>query len=267
MDVGRRIGETNRGAAEFAADLSRLPLTYAQRARNATKGRQEGEGFWESTKGLLGGYFGETEYDKWANEGLFASESQPDLYKEEIGEGEGDPWLDPLKKAAEIGTNLVTGAWMGGAKAAPAVVKSIPTSIALGTAGEVVGEEIAGEGGALAGEMAGIITGALTGGPKETARLISKLFNPMAYKRGVGNVLSKTLGGAADLADASPRQINKALDAYVKQAYPGLPTEEIDDYIRQLTPKVQAALRQNKKGTIGQLTDDPGLLNFEKEMT
>ena len=42
-DVGQRVGSANRSAAEFTADISRLPMTYAQRVRNASAGAEEGE--------------------------------------------------------------------------------------------------------------------------------------------------------------------------------------------------------------------------------
>ena len=258
-DVGRRMGSRNRGAAEFTMDVMRLPQTMWQRAKNATKGREEGEGFLGSLGGMMSGYFGETDMDRRGNEAMFRSESQPDLYEEEIGKGEGDAWLDPLKTGAGIATELATSAWMGGAKAAPTVLKSAPTSVGLGVAGQEMGGDL--------GEAAGIITGAITGDPVATTKLVAKILNPGTYIKGAQKGLETVFGRGPSLADASPRQINNALNAYVRQAFPDLPASELDEYVRQLAPRVKAAVAEGKQGSVGQLTDDAGLINFEKDMT
>jgi hypothetical protein len=274
-DVGQRVGSANRSASEFTADVSRLPLTYAQRVRNASAGAEKGKGVVDTVTGYLGGLFGETEYDKEMNKALFGGD---DLYQEEIGEGEGDWWLDPVKTAAGITTELAGSGWMGGGlgkqsgqtlakvpflqssgKSAEMVAKSTPSSIVLGTAGqETMGDM---------GEAGGVIAGALAGDPLATTKLIATIFNPATYKKLAGKGIDKLLGKGINLETASPRQINAGLNAYVRQVYPGLPEEEIAEYVAQLSPRVEAAIKQGRKGTVGQLTEDAGLLEFEGAMT
>ena len=291
-DVGQRVGSANRSAAEFTADISRLPMTYAQRVRNASAGAEEGEGVLGTVGGYLGGMFGETDYDRMANRELFGGD---DLYQEEIGKGEGDWWLDPLKTAAGITTELAGTGWMAGGasvpkmssqvpkmldelpnagkavgemtkpflqssgKSAEIMAKSSPLSVGLGTAGQEAGGDL--------GEAAGVISGALAGDPKALAKMMFSLVNPKAYGRTVGKVTDSILGKGINLETASPAKINDGINAYVRQAYPGLPEEEIAEYVAQLVPRVQAQLKKGKQGTVGQLTEDAGLLEFEAKMT
>jgi len=261
MDVGKAgMAGVSRGA-EFATDVANFPMTLGERHESAMESTAERESFLPRMLGgalenYVAGFFQPTERGKRISK-MFDT----DAYDATVPEDEGSVWREPLKKGVGITGELTTTGFMGGAKAAPMIAKSIPTSAALGTAGgELYGD---------AGEIAGIVTGALAHDPKAIAQLLTMVKDKIgstgtAIKQAALQGKRKLRSGDT-WATASNTERREALREIIKNMTGPDGGALTPEAIAELTPRLEAALARGEKGTIAQMTDNAGLRQFEIE--
>ena len=266
-DVGRSALRANQESAEFLADTAgfviptynpdtgRVASGFSERFnKGIERGGESEEGLWKTMKAFGSGFMEPTEGGK-ITERMFRS---PEFLDEQISEEEGSTALNMAKKAAELTVELGTTSFMGGAKAAPMVARTLPGSVALGTAGEQVGGEW--------GEMGGVITGALAGDVKSLVQLAKMLYTKTAGGvAGVGGAILDTAQPWRSTADkASKRDTRLALTQLIanRTGNKDLPADfqaQLEGLVDQLQPHM------DELGTAGQRLDDTGLQFAERE--
>jgi len=259
MDIAKEgMAGVSRGA-EFLTDVANFPLTLKERHDRGMESTATRDSFLPRALGgglenYIAGAFSPTDRGK-----QIADMYDTDAYDPTVPEGEGSTGYKVLKKAAGLAGELSTTALLGGAKMAPTVAKSIPTSSALGA----VGGEMYGD----MGEMGGVIAGALAHEPKAIAQLLSAVTAKItgAGKR-VGELAvegKRAIKSGDTWETASNSERRAALRETIKNMTgpDGAPitAEQIDMVI----PRLEAALKRGEKGTTAQILDDMGLRQFE----
>lgn len=260
-DVGRTIGRTNQETSEFMADMAGFvipnydPATgnissgFSERFRSGMGRAGEDEGWGLSKIGAFGkGFMEPTEYGKRTAK-MFES---PEFFDEQIAEGEGDMWLDPLKKGAQLTTELGTTAWMGGPKGVEAAMRTLPLSVTAGAAGE----QVAGG----KGELAGVMGAAFAQDYPAMFKLLTKTGGSLTS---IPRKLKRSVLSGDTVANASDNEIRQGLEEIIRNTWtsdPELMVSHIDEVFKRVKTKIAAG----EKGTLGQLSGDAGILDFEK---
>ena len=249
-DVARSGGTGLMQGAEFLTDVGALPYTMIQRGGKASQRFREADGAWESIKAYGSGFMEPTEFGERISQN-FAPAMR--AYEPQIGEGEGDAWLDPAKAAARIGGELVaTGPLAGKGKVLEMAAKTAPLSIAAGAGGQVLGGDI--------GEMTGIVAGALTPDAGSIMKLGKMVVDSLVS---APTKLKRLVKSGDTAATASDNEIRQGLQEVLRNVYaedPDAAITKVDDLFK----RVKQSVADGKKGTLGQLSGDAGILNFEK---
>ena len=259
-DVGKSAAVGVNKAGEFLADAAALPMTTTMRHLEGMKNAFTGTGggilsrYWEGLTSDDATKVGGKKVGDWTQETFNPRPDQADYVEEmTVPEGEGPAWLQPAKTATEYGVEGVVTAPLGGAKYVVSGLKA-----ALGMAGgSAIGEKAGGD----TGEAIGVITGALASDPKALLDLYRAGASIAGKVKGkVGSYIMKA-DGAADATDA---QLLAGMEEYIRNALPADP-EVAEETLKQLMPKLRKAIADGELGTTGQILDDAGVLQLERD--
>ena len=256
-DVGKAAAKGVNKAGEFLADTLALPLTSTMRQLEGYKQAFTGEGgnvfsrFWEGATSDEATEIGGKKVGDFTQETFNPRPDQAD-YVEEMTIPEGRyPLLDAAKTATEYGVEGLVTAPLGGAKYLASGVKTAGTMAAGAAGGEAVGM----------GKEVGAVLGALSGDPQAVKDILKSVWSLGKKTKGkVGQYIRK-----ADSADtATDTQLQAGLREYVRNVYPDDPAKFQETY-DALLPRIKQAVADGELGTTGQLTDNAGVLQLERD--
>ncbi|RKZ99572.1 MAG: hypothetical protein DRQ42_07470 [Gammaproteobacteria bacterium] len=243
IDAGRAMGRGLAGAGEFALDVMALPQSMAERVGNVIDA-PEGQGFdafWEPTE--IGK---RTAKATRLPDSMY--ESMADI--DETNFPKSSEVYDASMKGVEIATGDAALAPLAGLKHTASGLKA-----AIG----------AGAGGAtsdyyLDDATYGSIAGALAGDPKALVELAKSTGRGAAN---IGNYFVDYFKKNPNIDNADLKHLRAGLQEISRQAYNKDSGEMSLEYVEGLMTKVREAVKEGKTGTIGQLTGDRGILNWE----